>query len=220
MKLKGVIFDIDGTLIDSNDAHAHAWVQALAENGFQVEFARVRKMIGMGGDKLLPQVTGLQKDEPKGKQITERRAQIFKQYYLPMVRPFPHTKELLSRMRKDGLKLVIATSAQPEELNGMLKVARIEGFFQEAAQAEDAPKSKPDPDVVQAALQKSGLQPDEVVMLGDTPYDVEGAARAGVKTIAVRSGGWQDADLKDAIAIYNDPADLLNHYDTSPIGER
>ena len=220
MELQGVIFDIDGTLIDSNDAHAHAWVQALAENGFQVEFARVRRMIGMGGDKLLPQVTGLQKDKPKGKQITERRAQIFKQYYLPMVQPFLHTKELLSRMLDDGLKLIIATSAQPEELNGMLKVAHIEEFFQEAANAEDAPKSKPDPDVVQAALQKSGLQADQAVMLGDTPYDVEGATRAGVKIIAVRSGGWQDADLKNAIAIYNDPADLLNNYDTSPIAQK
>ena len=219
MKLQGVIFDIDGTLIDSNDAHAHAWVQALAENGFEVEFGRIRKLIGMGGDKLLPEVTGLHKDEPKGKQITERRAQIFKQYYLPMLRPFPRTKELLSRMQNDGLKLVIATSAQPEELTGMLKVARIEGFFQAAAQAEDAPKSKPDPDVVQAALRKSGLHSDEVIMLGDTPYDVEGATRAGVKIIAVRSGGWQDADFKDAIAIYNDPADLLNHYDTSPIAQ-
>ena len=215
-KLKGAIFDIDGTLIDSNDAHAKAWVEAFEENGVEAKFSEVRRLIGMGGDKLLPAIANIQKDDPKGKQISQKRAEIFKHFYLPMVRPFPQTQQLLKRMQEANLKLVIATSAQPDELAGMLKVARINEFFQEAAQAKDASNSKPDPDVVEAALKKSSLSADEVIMLGDTPYDIEGANRAGVRVIAFRSGGWQDSDLRGAIAIYDNPADLLENFDTSP----
>src|SRR5215216_3989984 len=107
--VKGVILDVDGTLVDSNDAHAHAWVEALAEFGIQVEFEKVRSLIGMGGDKLLPEVSGISEETPEGKQISKRRSEIFKERYLPNIKPFPKTKELLRRMRDDGLKLVVAS---------------------------------------------------------------------------------------------------------------
>ena len=215
--VKGVILDVDGTLVDSNDAHAHAWVEALAEFGIQVEFEKVRSLIGMGGDKLLPEVSGISEETPEGKQISKRRSEIFKERYLPNIKPFPKTKELLRRMRDDGLKLVVASSAKKDELKSLLKIAGADDLIEEKTSSDDAENSKPDPDIVKAALDASGLSPDEAVMLGDTPYDIESASRAGVRVIAVRCGGWNDKDLQGAIAIYDDPADLLEHYDSSPL---
>ncbi len=112
---------------------------------------------------------------------------------------------------------MVATSAKEDELKGLLKVCGAEGLIHATTSSEEADRSKPDPDIVQAALKKSGLPADEVVLLGDTPYDVEAANRAGVAAIAVRCGGWGDADLQGALAVYDDPEDLLAHYDTSPL---
>jgi phosphoglycolate phosphatase-like HAD superfamily hydrolase len=116
----GVLLDVDGTLVDSNDAHAHAWVEALAEAGVRVEFAAVRRLIGKGGDKLLPEVSGIDAESPKGKQISERRGELFQTEYLPKLRPFPGTKDLLARMKKAGLELAVASSSKKEELGGLL----------------------------------------------------------------------------------------------------
>ncbi len=218
-QLKGAILDIDGTLIDSNDAHAHAWIEAMTEQGYTIPFEKVRPLIGMGGDKVLPEVLGISKDSPQGKTLDQRRSEIFQQRYLPSVRAFPHAGELLQHMHDQGLKLVIATSSKKEELNKLLNIIgpHISDLFTQETTSSDAPQSKPNPEVVEVALQKSGSKPDEVVMIGDTAFDIEAAAKAGVKTIAFRCGGWSDSDLKGAIAIYNDPADLLAHYDKSPL---
>jgi HAD superfamily hydrolase (TIGR01509 family) len=215
--LRGVILDVDGTLIDSNDAHARAWVAALAEHGYDIPFARVRPLIGMGGDKLMPEVGGPSEDSDEGQRISKRRAEIFKQRELPALRAFPQTRELLKHMRERGLKLVVASSAKKEELESLLKVAGATDVVEERTSSSDAENSKPDPDIVQVALDSAGLQPDQAIMLGDTPFDVEAARKAGVGTIALRCGGWHDHDLAGAIAVYRDPADLLAHYDSSPL---
>ena len=123
-------------------------------------------------------------------------------------------------MKDDGLKLVVASSAKEDELKELIKIAGAEEFIEDKTSSSDAENSKPDPDIVQAALDELGLAPDEVIMLGDTPYDVEAAARAGIKTIGLRSGGWRDADLRGAEAVYADPADLLARYDSSPLAKR
>ncbi|MGA9770840.1 MAG: HAD family hydrolase [Blastocatellia bacterium] len=218
-KIRGVILDIDGTLVDSNDAHARAWVEALAEEGISVPFDKVRPLIGMGGDKLLPRVSGLEEDSPRGRRIGQRRGEIFKERYLPRLKPFPSTRDLLLKMRERGLKLAVATSAKEEELKPLLKIAGANDLIEEKTSSDDAENSKPDPDIVKAALDESGLSADEAVMIGDTPYDIEAASRAGLKIIAFRSGGWNDADLARAIAIYDGPADLLAQYDSSPLKE-
>jgi HAD superfamily hydrolase (TIGR01509 family) len=216
-KIRGIILDIDGTLVDSNDAHARAWVEALAEHGINVSFEQVRPLIGMGGDKLLPKVSGISEDSPEGKAISQRRGEIFKTRYLPHLKAFPRTRELLLRMRDDGLKLVVASSAKEDELKPLLEIAGAADLIEEKASSDDADHSKPDPDIVKAALDSAGFAADEALMLGDTPYDIEAATRAGVSVIAFRSGGWDDAHLAGAIAIYDGPADLLAHYDESPL---
>src|SRR6185295_18283666 len=211
-----VIFDVDGTLVDSNDAHAQAWVEALAESGRHVEFARVRPLIGMGSDKLLPEVSGLAADSREGQAIATRRGEIFMQRFLPRLRPTRGARELVEWLHDDGLKLYVATSAKDEELQPLLHVAGAGRYMEATASSDDADRSKPDPDIVVAALQRTGRPKNEAIMIGDTPYDVEAALRAGINIIALRSGGWRDRDLQHALAIYDDPADLLNHYDLSP----
>jgi len=216
--VSGVILDVDGTLVDSNDAHTHAWVEALAGYGFHVHFDKVRRLIGMGGDKLLPLVSGLKEDSPKGEQISKRRGEIFTQKYLPTLKAFPGTKELLLHMRAKGLRLVVASSAKEDELKPLLKVCGADEVIEDKTSSDDADRSKPDPDIVHAALKNLGIPPAEVVMLGDTPYDIEAATRAEVAVIAFRSGGWNDGELTGALAVYQDPADLLARYDASPLG--
>ncbi len=216
--LQGVIFDIDGTLVDSNDAHAHSWVETFAEAGYDVPFQAVRPLIGMGADKLLPKTVGISHDAEQGKKLIKHRSEIFRDRYLPRLHALKGSRELVSRVRLDGLKAIVATSAKDEELKSLLAAAHVEDLMEEKATASDAERSKPDPDIVQAAIEESGISPKHLVMIGDTPYDIEAARKARVRTIAFRSGGWTDEALKGAVEIYDGPADLLAQYESSLIG--
>ena len=219
MKLKAVLLDIDGTLVDSNDAHAQAWVDALSEAGYDASFDRVRRLIGKGGDKVVPEMTGLSAESPEGKKIRERRGAIFEQRYLPRLRPFPRARELLERMHRDGLRLVAATSSDEQQMERLLDVTGGAELFHRTTSSDDVPRSKPDPDVVRAALKKARATASEAILLGDTPYDMTAAVAEGVTAVAVRSGGWNDAELTGATAIYDDVTDLLNKYDQSPFAQ-
>jgi HAD superfamily hydrolase (TIGR01509 family) len=216
--LQGVIFDIDGTLVDSNDAHAQSWVDTFAEAGYDVPFETVRPLIGMGGDKLLPKTIGVRHDSEEGKKLGKRRSEIFRKKYLPTLRPLDGSRALVQRIRSAGLKPVVATSAKDEELKSLLKAAEVADLMEEKATASDAKRSKPDPDIVEAAIEESGIAARNLIMIGDTPYDIEAAIRAKVRIIGFRSGGWTDDALKGAKEIYDGPADLLANYEKSLIG--
>ena len=215
--LRAVLLDVDGTLIDSNDAHARAWVDVGEEFGYAIAFDDVRWLIGMGGDKVLPRLTGLEEDSEEGARLLERRGEIFRERYLPRLRAFNGVRPLLERLQGDGCRLVVATSASEEDLSALLKQVQLEDVIGAATNADEAEESKPAPDIIEAALQKAKASPEDVIMLGDTPYDIEAAQRAGVRTIAVRCGGWSEAELGGAVAVYADPADLLAHYEESPL---
>ena len=215
-RLRGVLLDVDGTLIDSNDAHANAWVDTFREFGIDAgTFERVRPMIGMGGDKLLPAVTGLDHESKPAKRMTAWRMERFASTYLPTLRAFPGAHELLARFAEDGLRLVVATSAKRDELNDLLEQAGLAELIDRKTSSSDADHSKPDPDIIDAALRRGELRADDVLMLGDTPYDIEAAASAGVRTVALRCGGWDDRRLADAIEIHDDAAALARNYDQS-----
>lgn len=217
MKPRGVLLDVDGTLVNSNDAHAHSWIKALAKAGINVPFEKVRRRIGKGGDKLLAEVAGIKEGSPRGKEISKRRGDIFKEEYLPSLQPFPRAIDLLERMRSSELRLIAASSAKRDELNAILKVCGLDRLIELQTSSDDADRSKPDPDILQAALDKLDMPATEAVMLGDTPYDLEAAQRSSIRMIAVRCGGWKDADLAGAAAVYDDPQDLLRSYDSSPL---
>lgn len=216
-RLTTVLFDIDGTLVDSNDAHAHAWVAAFATEGILVEFASVRRCIGMGADKLMPAAAGIDRESPQGMRVVDQRAHIFRERYLPLLRPMPGAGDLVQRVSDEGFTVVAASSAEREELARLLEIAAVSHLFDEAASSGDAKESKPDPDIIHGALKKASAGPDEAVLIGDTPYDVEAGRRAGVRTIAVRCGGWDDVDLAGAIKIYDGPADLVARFTASPL---
>lgn len=220
MALKAVILDVDGTLILSNDAHAQAWVEAFATYGYDVPFDKVRPLIGMGGDKVIPKmVPGLNKEEGDGKAISQKRKELMIEKFAPTLPSANGTRELVLHMKEQGLRLVIATSATSEELSLLLKAGKVDDLLDEATTSSDAKDSKPSPDIVQAALKKINMEPNQALMIGDTPYDIESANKAGVNVIAVRCGGFDDTQLKDAIAIYDDPGDLLARYDDSPLAK-
>ena len=218
--LKAVLFDIDGTLVNSNDAHARAWVNGFAEFGLTVDFNHVRRCIGMGGDKLMPAVSGIVEESSMGRQIANRRRDLFKKHFLPRISAFQDSARLVSALRYRGYRLVAASSAKQDELQLLLKIAGVDRLLDAATSSDDAEESKPEPDIIEAAMKRLKVTSAEAVMIGDTPYDIEAARRADVPTIAFRCGGWGDADLKNAVGIYDGPWDLLEKIDQSLLAAR
>jgi phosphoglycolate phosphatase-like HAD superfamily hydrolase len=210
---KAMLLDVDGTLVDSNDSHARAWVDVGRECGLDIRYEIVRPLIGMGGDKVIPRLTGWEKDSPQGKEIGERHGKVFRERYLPDIRAFRGTHELLQFLRGLGFQLVLATSAGKEDLEAIVRHATLEGLIDDHTSSAEVDSSKPDSDIVHAALAKAGVDARDALFLGDTPYDVEAARRAGVRCIALRCGGWwTDDDLHGAIGIHDDPAALREEW--------
>jgi HAD superfamily hydrolase (TIGR01509 family) len=214
VKPQAVLFDVDGTLVDSNDAHARAWVDVLGQFGYPAELARLRRMIGMGGDKIVSTLTDLDPEGSRGKEMLAARTARFFDAYFPAVQPIAGGRALFERLRRDGIRPAVATSAKPDELVRLLKRAAVDDLVEEQASSGDAERSKPDPDIVHAALARLGLGPRQVVMIGDTPFDAESSRRAGVPFLAVRSGGWSDDDFPGARAVFQDVGELLSRYET------
>lgn len=222
MKYQAVIFDIDGTLLDSVDLHAEAWRQAFLRFGRDVPFADLRSQIGKGGDQLLPVFLSEREVALIGKVLEKARGDLFKGEFLSQVKPFPGVRALFERIKRDGLKIALASSAKKDELEHYAKLLEIEDLIETGTSTDDAEKSKPHPDIFEAALEKlGGLAAKKCVVIGDTPYDAEAAGKAGIKTVGVLCGGFPEEDLKKAGAgaIFQDPEDLLRRYDESPLAE-
>ena len=216
-----VIFDIDGTLVDSVDLHAEAWQAAFARFGKKTAFEKVRQQIGMGADQLLPVFLSQDELVKFGDQLNDYRSNLFKREFLPRVKAFPDVRQLFQRILQDHHRIALASSAKGDELKTYKTIARIADLIEAETSSDDAERSKPYPDIFQAALaQMGGVKAEDVVVVGDTGYDAEAAAKANLRTIGVMSGGWSADDLRQAgcIAVYRDPADLLARYQTSPLG--
>ena len=153
-----MIFDVDGTLVDSNDAHAAAWRDALREFDVERSFGEVRRLIGMGGDKLLPALTGISAESELGQRIVERRGRLFRDAYLEGLRPFAGVRELLGRIRGDGFRLGVASSAKQDELDRLRRIAGVNDLIDRQTSSDDVDASKPDPDALHAALAKLACQ--------------------------------------------------------------
>jgi phosphoglycolate phosphatase-like HAD superfamily hydrolase len=219
MPIKAVLFDIDGTLVDSNEAHVIAWAFAFREAGRPQESEVIRKQIGKGGDLLVP---ALLPEEPEDLQdrIAQAHGRIFAAAYLDHVKPFADASALVGQCATAGLKVVLASSAKAEELDHYVELLDIGRFLSAATSIDDVETSKPAPDIFATALEKIGLSGDDAVAVGDTPYDVEAAMRSGIVTIGLLSGSFSEAELRDAgaVAIYRDVSHLLAEYDRSPLG--
>ena len=207
-----LLFDVDGTLIDSNGAHAEAWTTAMREYGVEVNVDQIRRMIGMGGDKILPAIAHVSEDSDQGQSITRRKKQIFNSL-LPFLQPTHGARPLVEYLRDQHIDLVIATSADEREMAALLERAGVADLIPQRTSKADAQASKPDPDIVHAALVQSNAQPKYTALIGDTPYDIEAADRAGIDAIALRCGGyWPDDSLRGAVKIFDDPQALLAYW--------
>jgi HAD superfamily hydrolase (TIGR01509 family) len=218
--MRAVIFDIDGTLLDSVDLHARAWVDAFAHFGVETDHAQVRHQIGKGGDELMPVFLPKARIEREGEAIEAYRSDLFKRVYLPEVRPFPGVRPLFERIRSAGLKIALASSGKRSEVEHYTQILKIGDLVDVATSSDDADRSKPHPDIFEAALKKlGGVPPDAIRVVGDTPYDAEAAGKAGLRTIGLLCGGFPEAELSAAgcVAIYRDPQDLLDGFDVSPL---
>lgn len=217
--VKALLCDVDGTLVQSNWLHAEAWQKAFAEMGIQLEVEDIRRQIGKGGDELIPVFVPWWKREQVSEPLKSYRKFVFRQDYLSRVEPLPRVRDFLERVRAAGIRVAIATSSNQEDLQKLKHIAGIEDVIDEETSADDTDRAKPHPDIFSAALGKVGLEPQECIALGDTPYDAEAAGKAGVRTIGVMTGGWTREELLEAgcIEVYADVAELLERFDESAL---
>jgi phosphoglycolate phosphatase-like HAD superfamily hydrolase len=213
-----VLLDIDGTLVDSNDAHADAWVETFAQHGLEVAFARVRRMIGMGGDRVVEDIAGLARDSRKSRKLQDECAERFMARWLARVKPLEGTRELVLRLQREGYEVVLASAAHADALEALLAIAGVEDLLGERARPPKPAASKPDPDTIEVALTRVDADRSRAVMIGDTPYDVAAARAARVDVIGFTTGGYSVEALAGAVAVYDGPTGLLARWDDSPLG--
>ena len=217
--IRAVIFDLDGTLVDSNELHVLAWQETFRHFGKEIPVERLRKQIGKGGDQYLPEFLTEAEMREFGDQAEEYRGEIFKKKYLSRVKPFPRVRELFERLRSDGKKLALASSGKDAEVEHYQKLLGIAGIVDCMTTADQVLHSKPYADVFIAALNLLSVSPGEAVGVGDTPYDVAAAKKIALPVIGLLCGGFPEQSLRDAgaVAIFRDPADLLERYYQSPL---
>src|ERR1044071_1253845 len=201
------IFDIDGTLVDSNELHVDSWDRAFHRFGKQLPREKLRAQIGKGSDQYLPEFLTPDEIDRFGKALDDYRSDLFKKKYLPKVRPFPKVGELFQRIRDDDKRIVLASSGKKADTEYYVDLLEINDLIDGYVSGDDADSSKPAPDIFAASLKKlGGISPVDAVTVGDTRFDIEAAGKAGVKTIAFVCGGTPESVLRETNAIVLTPA--------------
>ena len=217
--IEALLCDIDGTLVQSNWLHAEAWQLAFREMGIELEKEDVRRQIGKGGDELIPVYVPWWKRKQVEGALKRYRKYIFQLDFLSQVKPLPKAREFLVRVKEEGIRLALASSADKDELRIYKKIVGMEGLVDEETSATDADRSKPHPDIFSAALERLKLPAKKCIALGDTPYDAEAAGKAGLRTIGVTTGGWSSEELMAAgcVEVYESVAELLERFEESAL---
>ena len=227
--IEAIIYDIDGTLVDSVDFHAQSWERTFQHFGHPLPYDRIRAQIGKGSDLLMPVFFSLEQLNESdsgsrrtlGERMRDYRRELYKREYHPRIKAFPQVRELFLRIKADGKRIALASSATRDDLATYLQILNVEDLVDAATTTSEVESSKPEPDVFLVTLDKlGGIAANDVIVVGDTPYDAEAASKANLRTIGVLSGGFSEENLRQAgcIAIYQNIASLLAHYDESPLG--
>jgi HAD superfamily hydrolase (TIGR01509 family) len=217
--VEAALLDVDGTLIDSNYQHALAWYRAFRRHGIVLPVWRVHRAIGMGGDQLVPALAGEKVDKEKGDEIRETRDPIYKEL-LSEVEPLHGAHDLIVDLKERGVRVVLASSSPKDELEHYLELLDAKDLADASTTKDDVEATKPAPDLVRAALWKAGVEADRAVMVGDTRWDVEAAAKAGVETLCVMTGGWSKQELREAgaAAVFESADELRRRLDETLLG--
>lgn len=218
MTIKAVLFDLDGTLVDSNERHVDAWSQVMREAGHDLPREALHAQIGKGADNYVPALLP-HADADEIERLGERHGALFKAEHLEKVRPFPQARALIAAVKARGYKALLASSAGGEEVSHYVELLDAGELLDATTSKDDADRSKPDPDIFAAAKEAAGVKAAEAIVIGDTPWDMIAARDAGSQGIAVLSGGFAENALREAgaIAVYRDVADLLTGIDASPL---
>jgi HAD superfamily hydrolase (TIGR01509 family) len=214
-----VLFDIDGTLVDSNYLHVHAWYRAFSEADVDVEAWRIHRSIGMDGSTLVKSLAD-NADEDTRSRLKDLHSRYYKEL-VPLLRPLPGARELLRVVDGLGLQIVLATSAPEDELSILREVLASDELVSAVTSSNDVDTAKPQPDIVDVALKRAGVDTDHAVFIGDTVWDVEACNRAGVPTLAVLSGGVSRGELEKAgaQAVFEDTKELCERIDDTLIAK-
>lgn len=207
------LLDVDGTLVDSTYGHAIAWWRAMTGAGIEVSIARLHRLIGMGADQLIDEIVG--GDRPD---LEERWSKEFAPFRAE-ARALPGAKDLVRALHERGVRVVLATSGQPQDVEQFRSVIGADEWIDEVVSSDEVDQSKPAPDLFELAMRRAGATPERSIAIGDTVWDVRAATAAGVSCIAVLTGGIAGCELLDAgaAAVYDDAADLSEHLDDSPL---
>ncbi|MFI5794504.1 HAD family hydrolase [Streptomyces sp. NPDC051677] len=215
---RAAVFDVDGTLVDTNHLHVTAWWEAFRQAGHRVPMHAVHRAVGLGSDDLIAHLLGDDRDKDEDAGLSAAHKALYGQYFdrLP---PLPDAGPLLRRLRDDGWTVVLATSASGGELSALRRAIDADDAIAATASADDVAQGKPAPEPVRHALDLAGAPAESAVFVGDTVWDMRAGRRAGVRCVGVLSGGIPRADLLDAgaQAVYDDPADLLASLRASPL---
>ena len=207
------MLDIDGTLVDSNDKHTDCWIEAFAHFGKQVEWRDVRMQIGKGGDLLVPDTLNAREMRAFGEEVKEYRGELWKRRYMETVQPFPHARESIVALHDRGIKLAFASSSNPDEVEYYVELLGARELLEGSTSKEDAQFSKPSPEIFQAALERTGADPERTIAAGDTPYDILAAHRIPLPIIAVLSGGFPRELLTKAEFLFADIGAMTKELD-------
>ena len=214
MRLQGILFDIDGTLIDSNDIHAACWVEAFEHFGRTFGHDAVRQHIGKGGDLLVPDLLNAREMQTFGDEVREYRGEIFKKKYMKTIQAFPGVEAQLRQLHEMGIRMVLSSSANPDEVKYYAGLIGIEDILEGSTSTEDADISKPSPEIFEAGLQRLKTDATKTIVVGDTPYDILAAHRAALPVAAVLCGGFPRELLGKAEFLFADVEEFVRKIDT------
>lgn len=213
MHLQGIIWDVDGTLVDSNDAHARCWQEAFAHFGKEITYDVIHRQLGKGGDLLVPDLLNAKEMRRFGEALKSYRTELYKRDYLPDVKPFPGVRELFERLVARGVRMALASSSNPDEVEYYTRLLGVAQLLEGSTSKKDAEFSKPSPEIFRAALESIGTDDARTLAVGDTPYDILAAHRTPLAVAAVLSGGFERELLVKAEFLFDDVHQLESEID-------